>query len=91
MSLMHNAGSIGVYNYEFARQNILRYSARIDELREIGVKIRTVRISTGVFKYILEKYLEEKPKKEDWRAKKKEEQRKDEGDAGQGSFLKGGE
>lgn len=77
MSLLHTAGKTGVYNYEFARQNILRYSARIDELREQGIKIKTVRISAGVFKYILEYYLKEEPNKKSWQEIKKQEKRKE--------------
>lgn len=87
MGLMHRAGSFGVHNYEFARENILRYSARVDELREIGIKIKTVRISTGVFKYILERYLEEKPVKPNWQAKKKAEKVKEMEERGQGTLL----
>ena len=87
MSLMHRAGSFGVHNYEFAQQRILRYSARIDELREIGIKIKTVRVSSGVFKYILERYLGEQPIKPSWQSIKKSREFKELEDSGQGSLL----
>lgn len=91
MSLMRIAGKSGVYNYEFARQNILRYSARIDELRELGVKIRTVRVKVGVFKYILEEYLKEKPARPSWQSERRKEQLKEMEEKGQGSLLGGGD
>jgi len=48
-------GKTGVMNYEFVHMMppILRYSARIDELRKEGHDIQTKRIKKGIFKFIL--------------------------------------
>lgn len=86
LSMLRVAGKAGVYNYEFARNNILRYSARIDEMRAQGVEIRTVRISAGVFKYVLEEFLKEKPKST-WREEKKRELKKEIEERGQSSLF----
>lgn len=47
-------------NYEFANltPSIIRYSARILELRKVGHNITTVKISKGVTKYVLNEVKE---------------------------------
>lgn len=66
LKMLRKAGKHGVKNYEFPMRGILRYSARIGELRNEGFNIMCERIklpngrSTGVFRYIL---IEEKKKK----------------------------
>lgn len=57
--MLEKAGSSGVMNYQFPRNNILRYSARIGELRADGYNIIAERIklkngrSTNVYRYVL--------------------------------------
>lgn len=56
--ILKDAGNRGVPNYEFPKQAILRYSARIDELRKDGYNIYCERQvingrSTGVWMYYL--------------------------------------
>lgn len=59
LKMLEKAGSRGVMNYQFPRNNILRYSARIGELRADGYNIIAERIklknrrSTNVYRYVL--------------------------------------
>lgn len=55
--MLKKAGNHGVANYEFPKHRILRYSARIGELRK-DYDIMCERVyhhgrATGIFKYIL--------------------------------------
>lgn len=66
LKMLRKAGKHGVKNYEFPMRGILRYSARLGELRAEGFNIVAERIklnngrSTNVFTYTL---IEEKKKK----------------------------
>ena len=57
--MLKKAGKRGVYNYQFAQIGILRYNARITDLRQDGLNILCERVklpngrSTGVFRYTL--------------------------------------
>lgn len=59
LKMLKKAGSRGVMNYEFPKKRILRYSARLGELRNEGYNIVAERVklpngrSTNVFRYIL--------------------------------------
>lgn len=59
LNLLKQRGQKGVANYEFSRMHILRYSARMKELRQEGHNIVTERDhlpngrATNVFRYIL--------------------------------------
>lgn len=64
-------GSEGIKNYEFGQQFILNYKARLDELREDGFNIKTIRVKDNVWKYV----LEEKITKTSWQEKKRQENR----------------
>lgn len=63
LKMFRAAGSQGICNYEFPREFIIRYSARIDDLRKEGYNIVCERVklpnkrSTNVYRYIL---IEEK-------------------------------
>lgn len=54
LDLLERAGSEGVTNGQFADENILRYGARLKELREAGYDIST-HGSGGTRTYVLEK------------------------------------
>lgn len=58
LTMLRKAKNRGVENYRFSQQRILRYSARIKDLRDDGHNIITERVklngrSTGVFRYTL--------------------------------------
>lgn len=59
LTMLKRAGQRGVMNYEFPRKRILRYSARLGDLRNEGYNIIAERVklknrrSTNVFRYIL--------------------------------------
>lgn len=59
LKMLRKAGKKGVANYEFPRRGILRYSARIGDLRGYGHNISCERIklkngrATNVFRYYL--------------------------------------
>lgn len=59
LKMLRKAGQRGVMNYEFPKKRILRYSARIGELRNDGYNIIAERVklpngrATNVFRYIL--------------------------------------
>lgn len=59
LKMLREAGSKGVRNHQFPENRILRYSARINDLRKEGYNIYCERVllpngrSTGVFKYYL--------------------------------------
>ena len=62
--MLRKAGKHGLENYKFPQQGILRYSARIADLRAEGFNVYCERVvvdgrHTGTFKYFL---IEEKPK-----------------------------
>ena len=64
LNMLRKAGKHGIENYKFPQQGILRYSARIGELRAEGFNIYCERLVvrghfTGTYKYFL---IEEKPK-----------------------------
>lgn len=59
IKMLEKAGSKGVANYEFSNRRIIRYNARITDLRQSGhniyaerQKLRNGR-STGVWRYYL--------------------------------------
>ena len=66
LKMLRKAGSKGVKNYQFPMNGILRYSARIGELRAEGFNIVAERVrlpngrATNVFTYVL---IEDKKKK----------------------------
>ena len=70
LKMLQKAKHHGVKNYEFPMRGILRYSARIGELRAEGFNIVAERQklpngrSTGVFTYIL---IQEEEKKSWWK------------------------
>lgn len=59
IKMLWKAGKRGVYNYEFPKHGILRYSARINELRADKYNILCERVylnngrATNVFRYTL--------------------------------------
>lgn len=59
LKMLWKAGSRGVPNYEFPKHKILRYSARIGDLRKAGYNIACERDylpngrATGVFRYYI--------------------------------------
>lgn len=57
MQMLRKAGSRGVENYQFPKHGILRYSARIGELRKdyniLAERVYAHGRWTGVWKYIL--------------------------------------
>lgn len=55
LELLKQRGKAGVFNYEFfhLQPAILRAASRVDELRKQGHDIETVKVTKGVFKYIL--------------------------------------
>lgn len=69
LHMLKQAGSHGIANYKFPEARILRYSARINDLRKQGYEILCERQvlpngrSTGVFKYYL---IEQVEKKKPW-------------------------
>lgn len=52
--MLRTAGDRGVTNATFAQAGILRYAARIEELRKSGLSIETRRCSAGTFTYTLQ-------------------------------------
>jgi hypothetical protein len=52
-TMLEQAGREGVTNGQFVDAHILRYSARIKELRDIGHRIEKHRITDGTFRYTL--------------------------------------
>jgi len=67
LTMLKKAGKHGIENYKFPQQGILRYSARIADLRAEGFNIYCERVIikgryTGTFKY----FLIEEPKQESW-------------------------
>ena len=54
LEMLENAGEDGVINYHFVHRHILRYSARIKELRKEGYNISTQYVTKGVYRYILD-------------------------------------
>lgn len=68
LKLLRKAGNKGIANYEFPRQRILRYSARIGNLRNDGHNIYCEREylpngrATNIYRY----YLYEDSKKKWW-------------------------
>jgi len=59
LKMLRKAGKHGVENYKFPQQNILRYSARIGDLRSEGFNIYCERVfvkgrATGTFRYFLD-------------------------------------
>lgn len=54
LKMLAEAGPSGVSNREFNNAGIFRYSARIQELRDAGYNIRTVRQKAGLFRFRLE-------------------------------------
>lgn len=58
LKMLRKAGKRGVENHKFPEARILRYSARIAELRQEGHNIYCERVfirgkATGIFKYYL--------------------------------------
>lgn len=58
LKALKKAGNKGVMNHQFPKMNILRYSARINDLRNDGHNILVERMykdgrATGTFRYIL--------------------------------------
>lgn len=59
LKLLRKAGLKGVRNYQFVRHRILRYSARIGDLRNEGYDIKCERMylpngrATNVYRYVL--------------------------------------
>ena len=68
LKMLRAAGNKGVPNYEFPKNQILRYSARIGDLRNDGHNIYCEREylpngrASGVFRY----YLNEETEKKRW-------------------------
>jgi len=68
LTMLRKAGKHGIENYKFPQQGILRYSARIADLRAEGFNVYCERVvidgrHTGTFKYFL---IEETKKKNPW-------------------------
>jgi hypothetical protein len=53
LSLLEQAGPEGVTNAQFAQERILRYAARLKELRDEGYEISTYG-TNGTVRYVLE-------------------------------------
>jgi len=59
LKMLQKAGKKGIENHKFPKHGILRYSARIADLRKEGHDIRPDRVynwrgkATGTYKYIL--------------------------------------
>ncbi|OGY24252.1 MAG: hypothetical protein A2Y57_04175 [Candidatus Woykebacteria bacterium RBG_13_40_7b] len=70
--MLRERGPVGVKNWEFPQHFILNYKARLDELREKGWSIKTVRVDGNVWKYVLEEKI---PAKESWQSRKRQEDR----------------
>lgn len=51
--MLRAAGPSGVTNGTFAVAGILRYAARLEELRNRGFVIETQRVKGGTFRYVL--------------------------------------
>ena len=68
LKAIKEAGPGGIINHELARvAGTKRYSARIQELRDSGWKIKTIRLNTTDHKFVLadrEQFYYERPKKE---------------------------
>jgi hypothetical protein len=69
--MLREAGLVGIKNYEFPQHFILNYKARLDELREKGFDIKTIRVDGSVWKYVLNE--PGMVKKESWQSKRKKE------------------
>lgn len=52
---LQEVGEVGVWNHEFVNMKppILRYSARIKELRDQGWQIKTKKLKAGYYKYFI--------------------------------------
>jgi len=79
-------GQEGVCNYEFPQNFILNYKARLDELRENGYNIKTIRVKDNVWKYVLD-YKEFGKQTKDWRVDKRLEKIKEMESRGQGRLV----
>lgn len=59
LKMLRKAGQRGVENYKFPANKILRYSARINDLRQDGYNILCERVrlpngrATNIFRYVL--------------------------------------
>jgi hypothetical protein len=53
LTMLEQAGTDGVTNGQFVNVSILRYSARIKELRDAGHRIEKHRVTDGTFRYTL--------------------------------------
>jgi len=53
LSMLQAAGDRGVTNRELNDAGVYRYSARIKELRDEGMKISTTRVKGGLFEFRL--------------------------------------
>jgi hypothetical protein len=84
LEMLKSAGSSGVMNYDFVNRYILRAAARIEELRKEGHNIKTIRVSQGRWKYVLENVAENKT---NWRIAKKIEKQKELVERGQGVLI----
>jgi len=84
VALLNERGPEGIKNYEFPQHFILNYKARLDELREDGYNIKTIRVKDNVWKYVLENT---RPVKQSWQAKRKLEQTKEMEERGQGRLI----
>ena len=81
---LRERGSVGVNNYEFPQRYILNYKARLDELREEGYNIKTIKVEGNVWRYVLNGRIE---KKGSWQQRRKKEELKDMEDQGQQVLL----
>ena len=68
LNMLRKSGKHGIENYKFPQQGILRYSARIADLRAEGFNIYCERLvikgrATGTYKY----FLIEEEKKPWWK------------------------
>ena len=86
ISMLRVRGQQGICNYEFPQNFILNYKARLDELREAGHKIKTIRVKDNVWKYVLD-YKEFGKQTKDWRAEKRLEKIKEMESRGQGRLV----
>lgn len=62
LKMLRRAGSKGVANYEFPQNRVLKYNARISELRQDGYNIYAERVilPNGRFSGVWRYYLNEK-------------------------------
>ena len=82
--MLHERGQAGVLNYEFPQNFILNYKARLDELREKGYPIKTIRVKDNVWKYVLDGSVQ---KKDSWQAVRRQEKVKEMEMAGQERLI----